>query len=577
MATPRAPANFTMLGVRRRGFETTRSPGVASLGNYGALPTLLGSTGSGLVYVPPIGIPSPPMDVLEELPTLPSPWTTSTAGFYYVRQGGAASGNGTPAAPRGTIPNPIPAGSVVVLDNTANFAVSNYSLTISGTSGQRCWLVGAQQYGLGSGSTQAQIRHSSSASVTSTYAVIDGVDFLTTGTNDLWGFFPRNTLYRNCTWQGDATQRTGNNAHSLSGASTSNRAEDSVLYNCVVRDSGLWTFDSGNDTDVHGLQLGRFISRLWILDSQFYHNQGDGIQCTGNGSPSQNTATDVDHVYVGRNVFYENLQTGSWWKLGVDCIVSDNTFYNFTDGGGSAPVATGGQYDFINRIWWLRNRIYDCSGGIRIAGDFNGNVPGRDIYVLGNIITNCSATNGTVQTGSPFSDGCAIACWQSVDLWIAFNTIWNFAGHGIGIVRSSSSPIIENNIIQGRLNSACYDLFHENTSGGLPNVRNNQFPASPRFNVNAAATTTLAAFQSADSSRRTNNRSSATGFVNAVTGSLGDFRLQAGDGAIDAGALTTDVFAIFQALYGIDIRKDFLEVTRPQGTFYDIGAYERVV
>jgi hypothetical protein len=577
MATPRAPANFTMLGVRRRGFETTRSPGVASLGNYGALPTLLGSTGSGLVYVPPIGIPSPPMDVLEELPTLPSPWTTSTAGFYYVKQGGVASGNGTPSAPRGSIPNPPPAGAVVVLDNTANLTVSNFGLTMTGTSGARCWLVGSQRYGLGSGSTQAQIRHSSSAGITSTYAVIDGIDFLTTGTNDLWGFFPKNTLIRNCTLRGDATQRTGNNAHSLAGSTSTNRLEDSVLYNCTVRDSGLWTFYDGiNDVDVHGVQLGRFISRLWILDSFFYHNQGDGIQATGNGNTNSNAAADIDHVYVGRNTFYENLQTGCWFKLGLDCIVSQNTFYNFTDGGGSAPVATGAQYDHFNRIWWLCNRIYDCSGGVRIAGNNNG-VAGRDVYVLGNVITNCTGTNGTIQPTSAFSDGCAIAQWQAIDIWVAFNTIWGFAGHGIAIAAASSAPIVENNIVQGRTNANCTDFRHENIGGGESFVRNNQFPASMRCSVNDTTTTTLAAFQSGNASRRTNNRSSATGFVNAVTGSLGDFRLQAGDGAIDAAALTTDVFAIFQALYGIDIRKDFLEVTRPQGTFYDIGAYERVV
>lgn len=523
----------------------------------------------------PIGIPPPPVDPALSLPTLPSPWIASTAGFYYVRQGGSASGNGTPIAPRGTLPNPIPANAVVVVDNTANLAVSNFGLTMSGSSGSRCWLVGSQRYGLGSGSTQAQIRHSSSAGITSTHAVIDGIDFFTTGTNDLWGFFPKNTLIRNCTLRGDATQRTGNNSHSFAGSSAANRCEDSLVYNCVVRDCGLWTFFDGvNDVDVHGVQLGRYISRLWFIQNQFYHNQGDGIQATGMGNTNQNNAADIDHVYVGFNTFYENLQTGCWWKLGLDCIVSQNTFYNFTNGGGSAPVATGAQYDHFNRIWWIANRIYDCSGGIRIAGNNNG-VAGRDVYMIGNVITNCSGTNGTIQTGSAFSDGCAIAQWQAIDIWVAFNTISGFAGHGIAIAAASSAPIIENNIIQGRTNTNCTDFRHENISGGESFVRNNQFPASMRCNVNDVMTTSLAAFQSGNPSRRTNNRSSATNFVNAVAGPSGDFSLQAGDGAINAGLLTTDVFAIFEALYGIDIRKDFLGVVRPQGGLYDIGAYER--
>ena len=71
----------------------------------------------------PIGMPAPSFGVVETARAVPSPWTAATAGFYYVDATHADSTDtsnpyGTPARPRKTIPNTLPAGAVVELHGT---------------------------------------------------------------------------------------------------------------------------------------------------------------------------------------------------------------------------------------------------------------------------------------------------------------------------------------------------------------------------------------------------------------------------------------------------------------------------
>ncbi len=534
----------------------------------------------GGAFVYPIGIPTVPAGLEPDidLPTLPSPWSSNQANYYYVCSGGGNGGNGYPASPRSSLPSPVPAGAVVVLCNTANLTVSNYTLTINGSSGSKAWIVGSQRYGLGSGSALAQVRQSTNAQMTGTWAVIDGVDFYTTGTSsDYWAFAnPKNFLLRNSYFRGDGQARSNNNAHYLGGSGTSNRASNIVFYSVEFRDTGLWTYDSGSDTDVHCLQLGQWIDGLWALDSKFYHCQGDGIQATWAGGTG---ITDARNLYFGRNEFYENLQTGLWFKFGSSIVVSQNTFWGFTNGGGSAPVATGGQYDFgtENGAWWIANKIYDSGNGIVFQSDQNG-ASGQKLRLIGNQISNIVAASG-VQNASPWSDGSPISVRQGRSgqtIVIAFNSIWKFNGQGIGVLQFPGMKI-ENNIIQGRTNANSCDIMVEVQTGTPPTIRNNQFPASLRVAVDQTSPnyTTASGLNSGGSGRHTNNRGSSTTFTNAVDGSSADLSLQSGDGAINAGTLTTDVFDEFQTAFGIDIRKDFLGVVRPQGGAYDIGAYEQ--
>src|SRR5262245_5023514 len=67
-------------------------------------------------WQPPIGIPEPPFGINEVAPPRPNPWTTPVAGYYYVDESRGDDKNnpyGTPRRPKKTIPDNLPAGSVV--------------------------------------------------------------------------------------------------------------------------------------------------------------------------------------------------------------------------------------------------------------------------------------------------------------------------------------------------------------------------------------------------------------------------------------------------------------------------------
>lgn len=513
------------------------------------------------------------------LPTLPSPWTSSTSGFYYVKQGGSAGDNGTPAAPRGTIPNPIPAGGVVVLDNTATFTGVSITLSFSGTSGSRCWFVSSGMVGYGTADARATLDYSSSVTISGDYGYLDGINF-DGGTADGTGLSTiQNFLFRNCHFYGDGSQRGSNNAGvSFSGTATGDRLSDVVWYQCSVHDWGDWfpNTEMASDIDVHGVSFGRFIERLWFLESSFYHNQGDGIQMTGNSNPSTNAVDDVRNVYVQDCTFYENLQNGWWHKLGDSLVFARNTVYNMNyidtaSNDSAASVGCGGQYDF-NNVWYLFNRFYDNDGAIQFASN-NSGVAGQNIYIIGNVITNAKATVN-VQSDS-FSAGCGVAFWQGANCYVIGNTIHGFTGHGISTTNNSNMNLrAENNIISGRTSGTQQDIMMESYSTA-PKIKNNAFPSSARFSLNGTQTTSVSAMQTADATNRVNNLSGSVSFVNAAASGLGDYHVTTGDATLDAGELITDVFATYLTNFGVDIKIDFEGTARPATAGdWDIGAYE---
>ncbi len=522
-----------------------------------AISAVIASTSSAFAqWQPPIGIPTPPIGITDTPPALPGSWTTSTTNFYYVRGGGTQSGNGFPGNPRGSIPNPIPAGAVVVLDNTTPLTGTQFTLNFAGTSSAKSWLISSGRVGL-TGAGQAEIRYTGDTMIYGTYFIIDGIDLHSNTTQGSsvsfgdWDGSPQASFaaMRNSTIRGNGQSKGSNNSNAIS------RASNLVIYNTDVRDQGNWQF-VGADVDCHGLS-GFGGSDIWILDSRFYHNQGDGIQINS-GAPNQSSANGVQRVYIGRNEFYENLQTGAWVKNGQDIIFSQNTFRNHKNGGGSAPINTGGQYLFT-RVWWIYNLIYDGTEGIGIASD-NGVTFTRDIYIVGNVIVNHSAN--------------AIFDRQGNNVYVVHNTIANY---GTGFSASPNSFLnlrIENNIFWGRSGSGGYDIETESTSIA-EKIKRNIFPASPRWSLDSILYTSLSSMQNADSTNRQSNFSATNPlFVSPTTTGIGNWRVAAGSPAIDNGALISDVYATFQSLYGLNIRLDREGGVRPAGTAYDIGAYE---
>jgi len=90
-----------------------------------------------------LGYTAWPYDPCLLQPTdLPSPWTTNTAGFHFVENGGVDGGNGNPTSPAGSLPTSPSAGDVIVISDTGgNLSAENVSYT--GTSVSPIFIVAA--------------------------------------------------------------------------------------------------------------------------------------------------------------------------------------------------------------------------------------------------------------------------------------------------------------------------------------------------------------------------------------------------------------------------------------------------
>lgn len=506
-----------------------------------------------MTYVPPIGIPAPAFGIDNIIPSLPNPWTSNQAGFYYVKQGGTNGGNGYPGDPKGLLPTSIAAGDVVVLDNTIALTYSTAPIIgFTGSSGSPSWLVSSGTVGVTSPG-QATISFTGTEYIMfkGTYFILDGIDSFANTSNSV-GFSlgdfsanaASNACVRNSTIRGNGQSRGSNSANIIQGG-----ADHVTIYNSVIRDQGNYQF-VGGDIDAHGMS-GFGGADIWILDSQIFHNQGDGIQINF-GAPNQTDTTGIQRVYIGRCLFYENLQTGLWVKNGQDIIISQNEMRNHTDGGGSAPINTGGQYAF-NRVWWIYNNIHDGTSGIGIAG---GTIASSDYYIVGNLIDTHTAEGMFARMGA--------------DIYIVHNMFYNY---GTGFTNSPNANLnlrVENNIFWLRTGSS-YDVETESTSIA-EKVKNNLFPASPRFSLDSLLRTSVASMEADDPTNRHDNQSGNDPLFTDAPNA--NFRIATNSPAKDAGVIYSDVYATFQSLYGIDIRKDFYGVTRPQNGVWDIGATE---
>lgn len=524
----------------------------------------------GQAWTAPIGIPDPGFGITDTWPTLPSPWTSSTANFYYVKQGGTQGANGWPANPRGSIPNPIPAGAVVVIDSSVTFeAGANATFNFAGTNeGTRAWAISSGQAGLGGtnpthGNGQATVRYTSEGRVWGDYGTLDGIDLFADSTGQAtlvlgdWDDSPAadHIVFRHGRIRGNPTEKGGNAGNAV------NLATFIVWYDMDIHDQGDWTADSVADVDCHGLATFGGTD-YWILDSRIYHNQGDGIQVNG-GAPNHTAADDgAQRVYIGRNVIYENTQTGVWFKIGLDLIVSQNEIYGHTVSL-DAPWGTGGQYGF-DYGWWLFNYVHD-NGDTGIGFASTDRPFHKTIFLIGNVIE-----------GNPVG----ISVWggdaaTDKDVYIVHNTLWNYElGIGFGSNTTGGNPRIENNLFANRTDVNLFEVDRDNNAGAAAKIKYNLFPASPRFEISGSTTTSVASMQSGDSTNRNNNASATPSFVNTSNLPTG-LALQAGSAGVDGGSLVTDVYDLFQTRYGRSIRVDYNGTARPVNGTYDQGAFER--
>lgn len=524
--------------------------------------------GKALAYDPPLGIPAPDFGIDETAPAQPGAWPgAEAAGFYYVDNTHPAatdSGNsyGYPDKPRATIPEITYAAGSYVEVHGGPYADTNIQLRFDCTQAQPCWLRGTPaSKPVITGQFRIFDAH---------YVIFENLDFnggggAAMGIGGMSGdhIAIRHSNVRNRAFAGN-TSGIGIQPN-LGGT-----MNDIVVYKNLFHALGDW--QTSADEDFHGVAPNLWgrdattsLSKVWILDNEFHHISGNGVQViAGNWTDSHKY---LHHVYVGRNVGHTNRQTAFWSKQASDVIFSQNTAYGGRRHGTQPGDGIGFQYGPDN-IWIIFNTIYDSNFGIRQSS--TNTTPGHKAYIIGNLIYDIHPEAGYDYVPTdPARPGVALALWQGgMDRYVVDNTIHDVRG-GVSSVQRGGlfmSGNIISDIGTDDFHMSIYNSWDVTTADKL---MFHEPGGTARFRWRSTTYDTLAKFQSV-SGLCANCVTADPLFKSAATR---DYHLQGGSPARDVG-VQSDVYDVFFARYGINIRVDHDGAPRPRGSAFDYGALE---
>jgi Right handed beta helix region len=490
-------------------------------------------------WTPPIGIPAPSFGITETAPATPNPWTSPKPGFYYVEQKRGATDDdnqyGTPARPRWTIPDVLPAGSVVELHGAYDRPHSNpHGLVSMGTAASPVFIRGVSR------SDRPLIRRS--WEVTGSYLVLENLEFGPAADKSATGTMvvlsPASHLalrysefHGTLTDGGMAVENWNNGASGV---------DNVVIYASSFHDNG--DVNASFDQDVEGIHVGSYVNHLWVVDNELYRNSGDGIQINA----TEPLKATTHHIYVGRNVSHHNKQGGFWVKQAVDVVFSENLAYAHRPGNSSMGHCLGAQYG-PERVWWLYNHAHDCEFGIALMSDWQDGAVTHDFFI-GNVIHNIHRTTLRTDPLNAWSSSGILLAGGS-DRYVVDNTIVD-VDSGINAPSPFGSLEVAGNII-ANLGSRTI-VTHINI--GFPSlashtkVYDNLLFPQPRFIWGESPVVLLTKEQMANS----RNTEAEPLFVDAAND---DFRLRSDSHATGRGEMHA-VYGFYQKLYGLDIGTD---------------------
>ncbi len=319
------------------------------------------------------------------------------------------------------------------------------------------------------------------------------------------------------------------------------------------------------DQDVHGISTNDGLNHIWVIDNEFYHLSGDGMQTSGNTNDPANPLL-VHHVYFGRNRGYYNKQSAFGCKVANDIIISQNQMHSHRPSDSSPGLNSGTQYGARN-LWYLFNEMWDASLGVQAAATNGNNQDGQ--YYIGNVFYDLH------DTGNPDPDhanhpGQCLVAWGYGSRYFVNNTVYDTDG-GLSWENPQPAYIVNNifaslrpgfNQVTVEENNASYhdSIFMNNLIDGTFRMKwggNNIYTSIPSFQAATGQ-----------------GQGCLIGSANFMSPTNADFHLQSTSAAKDAGTAYTVPYDIFQALYGIDIKVDHDGNPRPSGSAWDMGAYE---
>lgn len=514
-------------------------------------------------WKPPIGIPRPSFGI-EETHYIYSGEYYEAGGFNYRDAGNGpythyvdnsvscndanAGGFGTAAEPRCTIPTVLSEGSVVEVHGGPYLGgtllgsgdIPRYQITFSATGSENKPI-----FIRGTGTREVIINNTKTAfSIDSQYVIIENFDM------HIPNFWP--------TWNISIRNNYIHNLYTVGGASVIGiMGQDTVIYNNFITDN----LASGDGKEIHGVWVGDNSRRTWIVDNEISENDGDSIQvnaCQGQhcrtiGEPER----EPKYVFIGRNKMHDDCENAVDLKDSEHVIISQNEAYGYEYCGGSTgdailPANEGGVL-----TWVLFNDLHDNVRAIRVDDEIFS--VEHNIYIIGNKIYDNSHSG--------------IATWQALNLYI-YNNVFN--NNGLMDFWSQNWPAatrqakyyFHNNIFTSNTDYNLYIGWEE--AAGNTSFMNNIVDSGIYFEgevptdyfVEEICSNCIHGDAGLDSDLSPGNElAEDTGFD--VSSAADYFNL-----------LYFDLFSQYDSLDSLNINVDFEGILRPQGSAWDIGAYE---
>lgn len=500
----------------------------------------------------------------EQAPASPSPWNDAVPGFYYVEVShpSATDDNneyGTPNLPRKTVPGSLPAGSTVIVAG-GPYSGGSLSIQAAGSSGSPVFVVGKDP-------TQPP-KVESPVELSGSYLIVehfnfDGPDSGVSVSTPSDHISVRHSEVQNGVGGPSSGLYTGRWNPEDDPAT----AEHIVFFDNRIHDNGDWK--TTIDEDHHAIAIGHHANHVWVVGNVMYHNSGDGLQINAKKAGLMDT---LHHVYVGKNLAYENKQTGLWSKQSTDVVFSQNVIHGHRPSGSSGGAGIGFQYG-PERLWIVLNEIYDCENGISSStyeGDVDGVPgPGKDVYVVGNLIHDIHKADGSGPSTDPWQTGAGIRFTdQLAAKHVERNTIYD-ADVAVTYARGTGPIHLDDNIMVNILGT--HVRIETSEAAAVSSIDNTLFDAPALLRWGGSSTLDVAGFSSQFPGLCAGCLEGDAGFVDATAG---DFHLQAQSPAVDSGQPSA-LDAIFKGLHGTDLAVDRDGTPRPQGGGFDFGAYER--
>ena len=513
-------------------------------------------------WSPPVGIPAPSFGINDIAPAVPNPWTTATAGFYYVdatKTGATDSSNpyGTPAKPRRSIPTLLPAGAIVELHGTYDVAHGSPATIVSqGTSAKPVYIRGV------SSTSRPLVRNG--WELRGTYLVVENIEFGPmpdlSATGGMVILLPSShVVVRHSDLHGTPTDGGLGivNWEVPYGVPYTGPGviDNVVIYNNTIHDNG--NLNATFDQDVHGISVSDHVHHLWVVDNQMYRNSGDGIQV--NAQVGQRATTH--HIYIGRNVSHDNKQTGFWIKDATDVILSQNQSYGHRPSNSSLGQCMGGQYG-ADWVWFLYNNVHDCEYGVARVSDSSNTVISHT-FVVGNLIYKIHRS----QASNPDSawGPSAVMMAGGTETHVVNNTIYD-VDSGVNIATPNTTLNIAGNIIANvTMAQASHMILGFTNLAAQTSFTRNLLFGDPRLDWGNG--------QARPTASQLTTWKSLTADPQFVNTAGNDFHLKSTSPALGAGDVNS-VYAVFQQRYGISIAADIEGTPRPPAA-YAMGAYEK--